>query len=160
MKHNNVIPNGHFKKHWQNYVRTWFNQPARKTRRRNARQQKAVKIFPRPTAGSLRPIVHGQTLKYNMKVRAGRGFSLEELKARLYLGQGGDSSTEELATATQVQGSYMPITREQPAVELVKVTDEMKAFNAYGKLRIERTNARYVGVRAKRAAEAEKEEKK
>lgn len=47
-----------------------------------ARQQKAVKIFPRPTAGSLRPIVHGQTLKYNMKVRAGRGFSLEELKVQ------------------------------------------------------------------------------
>ncbi|KAG7014861.1 hypothetical protein SDJN02_22491, partial [Cucurbita argyrosperma subsp. argyrosperma] len=81
MKHNNVIPSGHFRKHWQNYVRTWFNQPARKTRRRNARQEKAVKNFPRPTAGPLRPIVHGQTLKYNMKVRAGRGFSLEELKA-------------------------------------------------------------------------------
>ena len=46
----------------------------------SARQKKAVKIFPRPTAGPLRPIVHGQTLKYNMKVRAGRGFSLEELK--------------------------------------------------------------------------------
>ena len=45
-----------------------------------ARQKKAVKIFPRPTAGPLRPLVHGQTLKYNMKVRAGRGFSLEELK--------------------------------------------------------------------------------
>ena len=45
-----------------------------------ARQEKAVKTFPRPTAGPLRPIVHGQTLKYNMKVRAGRGFSLEELK--------------------------------------------------------------------------------
>lgn len=45
-----------------------------------ARQKKAVKTFPRPTAGPLRPIVHGQTLKYNMKVRAGRGFSLEELK--------------------------------------------------------------------------------
>ena len=45
-----------------------------------ARQKKAVKIFPRPTNGYLRPIVHGQTLKYNMKVRAGRGFSLEELK--------------------------------------------------------------------------------
>lgn len=39
-----------------------------------------MKNFPRPTAGPLRPIVHGQTLKYNMKVRAGRGFSLEELK--------------------------------------------------------------------------------
>ncbi|XP_010550790.1 PREDICTED: 60S ribosomal protein L13-2-like [Tarenaya hassleriana] len=79
MKHNNVIPNGHFKKHWQNYVKTWFNQPARKTRRRIARQEKAVKIFPRPTAGPLRPVVRGQTLKYNMKVRAGRGFTLEEL---------------------------------------------------------------------------------
>lgn len=81
VKHNNVVPNGHFKKHWQNYVKTWFNQPARKKRRRIARQKKAVKIFPRPTAGPLRPIVHGQTQKYNMKVRAGRGFSLEELKA-------------------------------------------------------------------------------
>ncbi|PWA73920.1 ribosomal protein L13e [Artemisia annua] len=80
VKHNNVIPNGHFKKHWQNYVKTWFNQPARKTRRRNARQAKAVKVFPRP-AGRLRPQVHGQTLKYNMKLREGRGFSLEELKA-------------------------------------------------------------------------------
>lgn len=49
-----------------------------------ARQKKAVKIFPRPTSGPLRPIVHGQTLKYNMKVRAGRGFSLEELKVRLF----------------------------------------------------------------------------
>ncbi|KAL5724106.1 hypothetical protein ACHQM5_007408 [Ranunculus cassubicifolius] len=81
VKHNNVVPNGHFKKHWQNYVKTWFNQPARKTRRRAARQKKAVKIFPRPTAGPLRPVVHGQTQKYNMKLRAGRGFSLEELKA-------------------------------------------------------------------------------
>nr|DAD36464.1 TPA_asm: hypothetical protein HUJ06_007105 [Nelumbo nucifera] len=82
-KHNNVVPNSHFRKHWQNYVKTWFNQPARKTRRRIDRQKKAVKIFPRPTAGPLRPIVHGQTLKYNMKVRAGRGFSLEELKVSI-----------------------------------------------------------------------------
>ena len=50
-----------------------------------ARQKKALKIFPRPTAGSLRPLVHGQTLKYNMKVRAGRGFSLEELKVGTFL---------------------------------------------------------------------------
>lgn len=34
VKHNNVIPNGHFKKKWQFRVRTWFNQPARKVRRR------------------------------------------------------------------------------------------------------------------------------
>jgi hypothetical protein len=47
-----------------------------------ARQKKAVKIFPRPTAGPLRPIVQCQTLKYNMKSRAGRGFTLEELKVK------------------------------------------------------------------------------
>ena len=34
VKHNNVIPNQHFKKKWQFRVKTWFNQPARKERRR------------------------------------------------------------------------------------------------------------------------------
>ncbi|XP_031107042.1 60S ribosomal protein L13-1-like [Ipomoea triloba] len=206
MKHNNVIPSGHFRKHWQNYVRTWFNQPARKQRRRVARQKKAVKIFPRPTAGPLRPIVHGQTLKYNMKVRAGRGFSLEELKAagipkklaptigiavdhrrrnssleglqtnvqrlktykaklvvfprRARKFKAGDSTAEELATATQVHGAYLPIGRDKPAVELVKITEDMKSFKAYDKLRLERTNERHMGARLKRAAEAEKEDKK
>jgi large subunit ribosomal protein L13e len=74
--------------------------------------------------------------------------------------QAGDSAPEELATATQVQGTYMPIVREKPSVELVKVTEEMKSFRAYDKLRIERTNKRHVGARMKKAAEAEKEEKK
>ena len=31
-------------------------------------------------AGALRPIVHGQTVKYNLKKRYGRGFTMEELK--------------------------------------------------------------------------------
>jgi large subunit ribosomal protein L13e len=37
VRHNNVIPNQHFKKKWHQVigVRTWFNQPARKQRRRN-----------------------------------------------------------------------------------------------------------------------------
>ncbi len=35
VKHNNQVPNQHFKKKWQLHVRTWFNQPARKERRRN-----------------------------------------------------------------------------------------------------------------------------
>lgn len=83
VRHNNVIPNSRlFRKKWQEKVRTWFNQPARKLRRRNARVEKAKAVFPRPTAGALRPVVHGQTVKYNMKKRAGRGFTLEELKAR------------------------------------------------------------------------------
>ncbi|RXI08167.1 hypothetical protein DVH24_022311 [Malus domestica] len=240
VKHNNVIPSSHFRKHWQNYVKTWFNQPARKTRRRTARQKKAVKIFPRPTTGPLRPIVHGQTLKYNMKVRAGRGFTLEELKAswvvfrhfillmasthalicddfnklftlfayqsagipkklaptigisvdhrrknrsleglqanvqrlktykaklvvfprRAKHTKAGDSSAEELANATQLHAPYLPIAREKPTVELVKITDELKSFKAYDKLRVERMNQRHVGARLKKAAEAEKEEKK
>lgn len=33
-RHNNVVPNGHFKKKWQKMVKTWFNQPGRKLRRR------------------------------------------------------------------------------------------------------------------------------
>lgn len=76
------------------------------------------------------------------------------------MNQAGDSTPEELATATQVQGPVLPIARELPAVELVKVTEEMKSFNAYSKLRLERTNKRHLGARLKRAAEAEKEEKK
>lgn len=35
---------------------------------------------PRPI-GQLRPVVRGQTLKYNSKVRAGRGFTLDELRS-------------------------------------------------------------------------------
>ena len=49
-----------------------------------ARAEKAKKIFPRPTAGPLRPIVHGQTIKYNLKKRLGRGFTFEELKVTVF----------------------------------------------------------------------------
>nr|ACF87251.1 unknown [Zea mays] len=55
----------------------------------------------------------------------------------------------------------MPITRgEKRSVEVVKVTDEMKSFAAYGKLRLERMNKKHLGARQKKAAEAEKDEKK
>merc|ERR1719482_2526902 len=57
MKHNNVIANQHFRKDWQRYVRTWFNQPAKKLRRRALRAAKAKKMMPRPLR-RLRPIVH------------------------------------------------------------------------------------------------------
>jgi len=80
VRHNNEVPNRHFHKDWQVRVKTWFNQPARKQRRRNTRGYKAEEIAPAPVAGLLRPIVRGQTRKYNMKVRAGRGFTLAELK--------------------------------------------------------------------------------
>jgi large subunit ribosomal protein L13e len=81
MKHNNVIPNAHFHKKWQLHVRTWFDQPGRKARRHQKRLGKAQRVAPRPAKGSLRPVVRGTTRRYNMKVRAGRGFSLDEIRA-------------------------------------------------------------------------------
>ncbi|KAI8471271.1 MAG: 60S ribosomal protein L13 [Monoraphidium minutum] len=206
VKHNNVIPNQHFKKKWQFRVKTWFNQPARKLRRRKARAEKAAKTFPRPAAGALRPVVHGQTVKYNAKTRLGRGFTLAELKeagipAKLAPTIGicvdprrRNSSLEGLqanvarlkayrsnlvifprnakkptkleaskeaadAAAAQVKGVVMPVAKEAAALETVKITKEMKDFRAYNKLRVERLNARMVGVRAKRAKEAEAAEK-
>ncbi len=80
MKHNNQLPNGHFRKQWQRRVTTWFDQAGQKKARRSARVAKAMKMAPRPVE-SLRPAVRCPTLKYNMKVRAGRGFTLQELKA-------------------------------------------------------------------------------
>jgi large subunit ribosomal protein L13e len=76
-----VIANAHFHKVcWQNHVKTWFNQAARKQRRRAVRAKKAAAIAPRPTAGLLRPVVHPPTIKYNYKLRQGRGFTFAELK--------------------------------------------------------------------------------
>lgn len=83
-KGNNMIPNGHFHKDWQRFVKTWFNQPARKFRRKQKRIKKARAIAPRPAAGPLRPIVRCPTVRYHTKVRAGRGFTLQELKVNIY----------------------------------------------------------------------------
>ena len=84
-KRNNMIPNGHFHKDWQRFVKTWFNQPARKLKRRQHRIRKARRIAPRPAAGPLRPIIRCPTVKYHTKIRAGRGFSLQEMKVIVYL---------------------------------------------------------------------------
>ncbi|CAO3639991.1 unnamed protein product [Mucor hiemalis] len=80
LKHNNQLPNQHFRKQWDRRVKTWFNQAGRKKSRRIARVQKAGRIAPRPIDGLLRPAVRCPTLRYNMKLRSGRGFTLEELK--------------------------------------------------------------------------------
>ncbi|KAF8427905.1 ribosomal protein L13e, partial [Tirmania nivea] len=74
------IPNNHFRKQWQTRVRTHFDQPGRKLRRRNARITKAAALAPRPV-DKLRPVIRCPTIKYNRRVRAGRGFTFEELKA-------------------------------------------------------------------------------
>lgn len=70
----------HFRKHWQERVKVHFNQAGKKFSRRQARLEKAAKVAPRPV-DSLRPIVRCPTIKYNRRVRAGRGFTLAEVKA-------------------------------------------------------------------------------
>mmetsp|Transcript_49283 Transcript_49283/g.138064 ORF Transcript_49283/g.138064 Transcript_49283/m.138064 type:complete len:217 (-) Transcript_49283:150-800(-) len=85
---NNVLPNVHFRKvngmmHGRNnrvMMRTWFDQAGRKKRRALNRQKKAARLAPRPAAGLLRPVVHPPTQRYNMKLRLGKGFTLEELR--------------------------------------------------------------------------------
>ncbi|KAH8120188.1 60S ribosomal protein L13 [Phellopilus nigrolimitatus] len=77
--HNNVLHDNHFRKDWQRRVRTWFDQPGRKLRRRRARQTKAATLGVRPLK-PLRPAVRAQTVRYNTKIREGRGFTLAELK--------------------------------------------------------------------------------
>ena len=80
-KRNNMIPNGHFHKDWQRRVKSWFNQPARKYRRRISRLKKAQAVAPRPVQGLLRPVVRCPSVRYNKKLRLGRGFTIEELNA-------------------------------------------------------------------------------
>lgn len=60
--------------------KTWFNQPARHQRRKDARITKAKAIYPMPTE-KLRPIVRCPTIRYNKNIRLGRGFTAEECKA-------------------------------------------------------------------------------
>lgn len=60
-------------------MRTWFDQPGKKKSRRTARLAKAKKCAPRPV-DLLRPAVRCPTVKYNTKLRMGRGFTLEEIK--------------------------------------------------------------------------------
>jgi large subunit ribosomal protein L13e len=199
VKHNNVLPNAHFRKNWQQRVKTWLDQAGRKKSRRIARKAKAARVAPRPTQ-ALRPVVRCQTVRYNTRVRAGRGFTLAEVKAagltakyatsvgvavdhrrrnksdeslnenakrlREYVSKlvvfprkqahpkKGDASKADQAAAVQVTGEVLPIKRVQAKPEFVALTDDLKNKNAYLALRQARTNAKLVGIRARKAKEA------
>lgn len=81
VKHNKAIDCNQFRKDIHPLIRTWLNQPARKLRRRQAREAKIAQNRGLTPINYLRPIVNGHGQKYNDKLRAGRGFTLEELKA-------------------------------------------------------------------------------
>jgi len=80
VKHNNVLPNVHLRKHWQRNVRVWLNQAGRKHRRLETRRAKAAAIAPRPL-DRLRPSVRCQTIRYNHRPRIGKGFTLAEIRS-------------------------------------------------------------------------------
>nr|GEW39202.1 hypothetical protein [Tanacetum cinerariifolium] len=61
----------------------------------------------------------------------------------LLFNKAGDSTPEELVTTTQVQGPLLSILRVKPSTKLVKVTEEMKSFNAFAKIRLKRSNKRH-----------------
>lgn len=74
------ILKNHFRKHWQERVKVHFDQAGKKASRRQSRLQKVAKVSPKPV-DTLKPIIRCPTIKYNRKLRAGRGFTLAELKA-------------------------------------------------------------------------------
>jgi large subunit ribosomal protein L13e len=86
VKHNNQIPNIHCKKKYCESsrgplkVKLRLNQATAKKARRIRRAAKAAAVAPAPVQ-KLRPVVHCPTQKYSAKVRLGKGFTLEELKA-------------------------------------------------------------------------------
>jgi large subunit ribosomal protein L13e len=80
VKHNNVLANVHLRKHWMRRVKCYFNLSAHKTLRRAARSAKAAERSPAPV-DLLRPLAKCNTRRYSNKIRFGRGFSLEEVRA-------------------------------------------------------------------------------
>merc|ERR1712167_222917 len=177
VKHNHAIQKCHFHKKWQTRVKTWLEQPMRAKRRRLNRLTKAAKIAPRPVSGALRPAVHCPTVKYNRKVRFGRGFTLDELKAAGLGAKQAQSigiavdhrrknrSEESLQANVQRLKTYKanlvvfpkPMKKASPRCKAQKV--DAKAKSAYVTMRIARSDAKYIGVREKRAKEkAEKAE--
>jgi len=200
VKHNNILANIHLRKpSWQLRVKTWLNQPGRKLSRRTARANKAAKVAPRPTS-TLKPVVRCPTNKYNIRVRAGRGFTLQELKAagvnpkyaktvgiavdhrrrnrcqesldanvqrlKNYMDKlivfprvagkpksGDCSDAEALKAATQ--NAVEPVVQPENADKFRPAADmaSLVEVEAYRTVRLARSNQRFAGIRAKRAAE-------
>ncbi|OQR71450.1 60S ribosomal protein L13 isoform 1 [Tropilaelaps mercedesae] len=139
-----VIPNNHFRKHWQRRVKTWFDQTQRHKRRAANRVIKARKIAPRPTSVEALQRNVARLKNYRAKLilfpkRAGKPLK-------------GDSTEKEIQLAQQLQGVVMPVKRSVISTEAPRVvTQEEKDFRAYNALRFARHSKRVAGPRAKKA---------
>jgi large subunit ribosomal protein L13e len=144
-KGNNAIPHVHQRKHFnpnasqKGNIKTFLAQPKRKETRRRLRLQKAKKVFPRPLK-ALRPTVACPTVRYNMKKRLGRGFTLSELaaagiKSSKYAATIGikvdarrrNQSQESLETNTQKLKTYMSKLVVFPHGKKAKKEEQKKA---------------------------------
>jgi large subunit ribosomal protein L13e len=75
---------------------------------------------------------------------------LKEYKSKLVLfprrankPKAGEASAAEAKAATQARGlAVLPYKKAAAATEFVKITEDMKKFSAYGKLRVEKMNVR------------------
>eukprot|EP00331_Platyophrya_macrostoma_P023627 CAMPEP_0176434466 /NCGR_PEP_ID=MMETSP0127-20121128/16695_1 /TAXON_ID=938130 /ORGANISM="Platyophrya macrostoma, Strain WH" /LENGTH=209 /DNA_ID=CAMNT_0017817211 /DNA_START=42 /DNA_END=669 /DNA_ORIENTATION=- len=74
-----ALTTSHLRKHWSRFVKTWFNQPARKRRRLENRKEKAAALYPRPVS-KLRPVADAAPSSTTRRARLGKGFTLAELK--------------------------------------------------------------------------------
>lgn len=194
--HKNLpILKNHFRKHWQERVKVHLDQAGKKASRRSARAAKAAKVAPKPV-DLLRPVVRCPTIKYNRKVRAGRGFTVSELKAVGYspkyartigiavdtrrVNRSVDAFDVNVARLqkykdsliifdknTKPSGEQVSVSAtfpvEQAAPESTPRAVVVPEQSAYRTLRLARSEKRYKGIRAKRAAEraeAEAEKKK
>merc|ERR1712025_463974 len=79
VKHNNALISNHFNKNSMKY-KLHFNQPAQKLKRKQVRARKSSKSFPMPIK-KFAPVIRQSTQLHNYKVRLGRGFTFEEIKA-------------------------------------------------------------------------------
>ena len=66
-----ILPNVHLNKDWQEKVKTFFNQPAKKVKRRQQRKLKQKRLGFNPT-NKFRPAVRGQTRRYNKKLKCSK----------------------------------------------------------------------------------------
>ncbi|CDK28514.1 unnamed protein product [Kuraishia capsulata CBS 1993] len=189
----------HFRKHWQERVRVHLDQAGKKASRRQARAAKSARLAPKPI-DSLRPIVRAPTIKYNRKVREGKGFSLAELKAvglsakyartvgiavdhrrqnrseegfkvnvdrlteyksKLIVFGKATPAAEYKAVEQIITPAAFPVV--QPVVDVTPRAVVVPEQTAYRTLRLAKSDKKYKGVRAKRAAEkaeAEADKKK
>lgn len=131
---NNRVPNDHLRKYWFHRVKTYFDDAAQAKARRAARAAVAQKKAPAPVEGPLRPVVSCPTVRYNTRMRLGRGFTRDELVAAgfnpaqaRFLGIAVDARRSHTKDAAVRQMNIDRLVAYKNAMVIYKKDDEKKA---------------------------------